>query len=112
MGTGNEVMEDNLTGKLERLVKGFRRHETWTKEKRDALEEIENYLLDQGYKGFRGHYSHYFLQRIGDSIVYKVPDDKRGHLAPYLGSWVRLMCIGQDSFYRFYLVGEINGERG
>jgi hypothetical protein len=80
-----------LEAQLGRLVKRFRRHDTWTKEKRDALEEIENYIHGQGYK---------------------VPENKIGYLAPYRGSWVRLMCIGQNSFYRLYLAGEVNGERG
>ena len=112
MVSENALIEDKLEGKLGRLVKGFRRHETWTKEKREALEEIEQYLRGRGYKSFRGHYSRYLFQRIGDSALYKVPDNKRGYLEPYRGRWVRLICIGQDSFYRFYLVGEVDRGRG
>lgn len=41
---------------------------------------------------------------MSDLALYQVPEKKRGHLKPYSGNWVRLMCVGEDSFYRFYLV--------
>ncbi len=31
--------------------------------------------------------------------------NKLGNLQPYRGQEVRIVCAGQDSFYRFYMVG-------
>ncbi len=65
-----ELVEDRLDDELSELLTDFRRHATLTSDKRQALSTVMDCLKGRGYKLFRGHYSRYLLQRIGESGRY------------------------------------------
>ena len=78
---------------------------TWTKEKRTLHEKLLKEVKKRKYFYFWSNCQKYLLSRIGESAVYVVPKNKRGHLSPFRGKKVRIICVGCGSHGdRFYAI--------
>jgi hypothetical protein len=70
-------------------------------EELDALCEAHDYI------GFEGDARSYALHRVGQSLQYDVPPNKRGWLAPLRGQRVRVICIYSGAHRRWLRAGPI-----
>jgi len=100
------TIEDPKADQIGLVIKELQSIPTFTKAKRAALERLLELLKQSGYKMFNGKANRYGFGPIGASYLYRVPDDKRGHLEPYRGKLVRLVCVGSGIFDRDIMVGE------
>ena len=76
--------------------------------KAEAKAELLIVLERHKYIRFVGHYWRYLASRVGDSYLYDVPMNKRGHLKCFRGQRVRVLCIeSSDCRYRVYMVGAV-----
>ena len=100
------TIEDPKTDRIGLIIKELQSIPTFTKVKRSVLERLMVQLNQSGYKIFNGKANRYGFGPIGASYLYLVPDDKRGHLEPYRGKLVRLVCVGSGIFDREIMVGE------
>jgi hypothetical protein len=74
---------------------------------REALVELGH---DAEYIFFEGNCNRYGLHRIGESYLYKVPENKRGHLSVFRGKLVRLACWHRGGQYNRRLMAGIVDE--
>lgn len=99
------TIEDPKTDQIGLVIKELQSIPTFTRAKRAVLERLMEILNQSGYKMFNGKANRYGFGPIGASYLYRVPDDKRGHLEPYRGKLVRLVCVGSGIFDRDIMVG-------
>lgn len=88
-------------------LRQFNAHLTWTAEKRRLRKELDALCERHGYIGFQGDYRNYGLQRVGQSLQYDVPVDKRGWLMPFRGKRVRIICLYSGKFRRWLRAGPV-----
>jgi hypothetical protein len=100
------TIEDPKADQIGLVIKELQSIQTFTRAKRDVLERLLELLKISGYKMFNGKAARYGFGPIGASYLYQVPEDKRGHLEPYRGRLVRLVCVGSGIFDRDIMVGE------
>ena len=100
------TIEDPKVDQIGLVIKELQAIPTFTRAKRDVLERLLELLKHSGYKMFNGKAARYGFGPIGASYLYQVPEDKRGHLEPYRGRLVRLVCVGSGIFDRNIMVGE------
>lgn len=100
------VIEDPKNDQIGTLLKEIQAIPTFTKAKKSILGRIIKLLEQSGYKTFNGKASRYGFGPIGASYLLRVPEDKRGHLEPYRGKLVRLVCVGSGIFDRNIMVGD------
>lgn len=80
---------------------------TYTKEKKKLHDDLINALQKKGYITFVGHPSKYHLSLIGDSCLYKIPINRRGHLKIFRGETVRVVCVRSGRYDRLLMANRI-----
>jgi len=100
------TIDDPKTDQIGLVIKELQSIPTFTAAKRAVLERLLELLKESGYRMFNGKAARYGFGPIGASYLYRVPEDKRGHLEPYRGKLVRLVCVGSGIFDREIMVGE------
>lgn len=53
------------------------------------------------YRGMEARVDAYKARCIGESVIMKVPDNRRGALARHRGRYVRIVSLGRDGFATF-----------
>ncbi len=104
----DEMIADPQTDDLGGLRNRFQAIRGWITERRAIEVELTTALRNRKYKQFTGNYANYQLRRIGESYLYRVPLTKRGNFVPYSGKLIRLVCTGQNSFKRDFVVGVVD----
>lgn len=99
------TIEDPKADEIGLIIKELQSIPTFTTAKRAVLGRLLELLKQSGYKLFNGKAARYGFGPIGASYLYCVPEDKRGHLEPYRGKLVRLVCVGSGIFDREIMVG-------
>ena len=95
---------DDLVGAKLRL---FNAQPTWTRKKRRLREELDALCKAHGYIEFEGDARNYALHRVGQSLQYDVPPNKRGWLAPLRGQRVRIICLYSGPYRRWLRAGPV-----
>ncbi len=80
----------------------------WNGAKIKLRADLYAMLKFYGYRSFSTNTRDYHLHRVGQSYQYEVPLDKRGHLQPFRGKRVRLVCVWNGRFSVTTMVGVIN----
>lgn len=80
----------------------------WNGAKIKLRADLYAMLKFYGYRSFSTNTRDYHLHRVGQSYQYEVPLDKRGHLQPFRGQLVRLVCVWNGRFSVSTMVGVIN----
>ena len=75
------------------LIARIGRIPTWTAEKQRLSANLVRLMRRFGYVSIQTNYLRYRLTRIGQSCQFEVPADRTGHLKPYRGQRVRVVCI-------------------
>jgi len=99
---------DEVGTAIRRLKKQPHRSTEWIRHR----ELLETLLSQKRYHRFRGSPYRYHLQRIGDSCLFRVPANRRGHLARFRGKTIRLVCVSSGRFHRDYMAGTIAAANG
>jgi len=80
----------------------------WNGAKIKLRADLYAMLKFYGYRSFSTDTRDYHLHRVGQSYQYEVPLDKRGHLQPFRGKRVRLVCVWNGRFSVSTMVGVVN----
>ena len=89
-----DLILDKRKDTIGKLLLKLEMLQTWTKEKKVIHEKLLQEVKKQKYFYFWSSCQKYLLSRIGESAVYSVPKNKRGHLSPFRGKKVRIICVG------------------
>jgi hypothetical protein len=87
------MLEDDFPDEVLEILKSLNSHSAWSKEKRQLADKLINLLTSKGYVYFHVTNPHrYRVSTVGASYLYDVPLYKQGHLAPFRGQRVRVVC--------------------
>jgi hypothetical protein len=79
---------------------------TWTKEKRELVQELRSELASAGFHEFTAHRARCFhLTGLGNDTVRSIPENRRGALSHWRGKTVRIICIEPGRYERGYAAG-------
>ena len=108
MFSEEDMLKDDHSDEIGRLLKQIRKLTTFTKNKQDLVCDLINLGKKHKYIIFWGYTHRYFIGRVGQSFIYKVPKNKRGNLTKFKGETVRVICVGSGvRFIRQYMAGII-----
>lgn len=93
----HDDMNDLIGARLRRLWKAQQHAEGWTAELEHARQDLERICTMHGYTNIWVDPRNYLVHRVGQSLLYDVPIDKRGGLAPFAGKRVRVVCLRSGS---------------
>lgn len=90
-----DLIRDPMDDEAGKLVKEMNRHTTLTKEWVRLKQEIIKCMSRSRKKViFESDNRLFQATRVGDTVVCKVPGNKRGYLEKLRGHTIRLVCIG------------------
>jgi hypothetical protein len=85
-----DSQKDEMGQRLSELLKAKR----GTGFYRGLKSSIISDLKADGYITFSTHYTRCHLTKVGESLIYQVPNNKQGHLKKFRGKKIRVLCIG------------------
>jgi len=91
---------DNVRDDVFLALEGYRKAPS----KKDAVvaKAVVGALVDwYRYRGMEARVDTYKARRIGESVIMKVPDKRRGALARHRGRYVRIISLGRNGFATF-----------
>ena len=91
----DQVIIDNCSDPIGGMLAELHAIPHWNKEAASLLALVIKKLNRAGYVKFEGHYQHYRVSKIGRSILYQVPSNRRGHLCVFRGRLVRVVSLGR-----------------
>jgi len=100
-------IQDTIDDDIGQMLHELLNMETYTKNKKELHHKLIGTLENRGYYKFLGHPSNYYLSRIGDSYLYDVPINRRGHLKIFRGKRVRLICVSSGRYERCLMVNTV-----
>ena len=104
----SDMIPDILADDLGKILQRMRTLPHWNSEKMALAEEMRKLIKKHKYKTFSGHYARYRISQVGESCLYKVPNNKRGNLSCFRGKLIRLVCYYSGSHTdRAYAAGVI-----
>ena len=108
MFSEKDMLIDDHNDEIGHLLKQIGELMTFTKKKQDLVCDLITLGEKQKYIVFWGYTHRYFIGRVGQSFIYKVPKNKRGNLTKFKGKTVRVICVGSGvRFIRQYMAGII-----
>ena len=106
MFSEKDMLEDDHNDKIGYLLKQIGELTTFTKKKRELVCDLITLGEKKNYIIFWGYTHRYFIGRVGQSFIYKVPKNKRGNLTKFKGKTVRVICVGSGvRWIRQYMAG-------
>jgi hypothetical protein len=84
------------------LCRELRSGVNWTAERHEIKKRLVLQLRKDRYVVFSADPRVYGLSRIGESFLLEVSAKQRGHLKPFRGKLIRLVCMGSGRFKRVY----------
>lgn len=105
----SDMLPDILTDDLGKVLRRMRAMPRWNSEKMALAVEMRKLIKKHKYKTFGGHYARYRISQVGESCLYRVPNNKRGNLAAFRGKLIRLLCYYSGSHTdRAYAAGVVS----
>ena len=95
-----EIIPDPYTDSIGLLLKKLNSLQSWTKEKHQIKDDLVKLLDEERYISFRGDGQKYYVSRVGQSFLYRVPEDRRGNLSVFRGHIIRIVCVGTGTYGR------------
>ena len=104
----DQIIPDDNQSRIGAFLAVFRKHQPATRSYSRAKTELIEKLKDSGYIEFQGGPRRYHIQRVGESYLYWVPKNKRGHLKRFRGQLIRILVIarGGGRMDRALMVGK------
>lgn len=95
------LLNDDCRDEVYPFIQQFKSVTTWNKEAHAMKESLRSLLKNKGYIAIiTTNPDRYHVSSIGASYLYDVPLDKQGHLTPYRGKRVRVVCTGSGRHSR------------
>ena len=91
----DHILSDNRTDSISLLLADFYSASSGTKKKAGLRDGAIEQLGQAGYVRFNGDYRAYHVTQIGETLLYRVPSKKRGHLGRFCDQVVRIVCVGR-----------------
>lgn len=101
-----DQLKDPCTDPTGQIMLDMKKIPTWTKAKRTLHNKLIELLAKNKHTCFVGHVDKYHLSIVGESCLYNVPQNRRGHLSIFRGKLIRLVCIGSGRYARSLLATE------
>lgn len=99
-GSSSVFFNDNVLDDVLSALEGYRKAHS----KKDAVvaKAVVGALVDwYRYRGMEARVDTYKARCIGESVIMKVPDKRRGALARHRGQYVRIISLGRNGFATF-----------
>jgi len=100
----NEIIKDPLDDAAGPMLAALKKEKTWTKSRRAIRDNLVRILKKHKYMEFDANKKGFCLSGIGDSMLYQVPVKKTGHLLPFRGKLVRIVCTGYVGDFTYTLM--------
>ena len=100
-----DKIEDPLIDEVGSCLKEIQSLSLWTTDKCLARKNLISLLETKGYISFSGHVDKYHLSCVGESCLYDIPANRRGHLKVFRGQRIRLVCVWSGRYDRSYMAG-------
>ena len=101
-----DIQEDDHQDEVGELVKAIKQIPTGTNEKRALVAELQSLAANHGYVTFSAGNHRWHVGKVGESYLYRVPENKLGHLSQFRGKLVRVVCIASGTrWIRTYMAG-------
>jgi hypothetical protein len=94
----DDVIEDPSNDDIGQLMNVIRQMPTWTKVKQGLFDDLVELLKKKKYIQFEGDFREYHLTRVGESCLFNVPINRRGHLSIFRGKTIRLVCVSSGKY--------------
>lgn len=102
-------LNDLIAAKLRRLWHAQQSASGWSGECERHRRDVERICELNGYVGLSVDPRDYLVHIVGQSLLYDVPADKRGHLAPFAGKRIRVVCTHNGTNQRYVRIGVVGG---
>ena len=104
------ILEDDFNDEINDSIKVLKALTIRNKTKINLKAKLISLLKANGYIFFESNYTHFVTSRVFESYLYNVPVKQRGHLSPFRGQKVRIICTESGShFRRGYMAGAVQG---
>ena len=103
------ILDDDFEDDVYPLLQELDNITSWNKQAHQLKQSLQSLLETKGYiRIATSNPTRYHVTSIGSSYLYDVPMDKRGHLTPFRGHRVRIVCTGSGSHtWREVMVGKV-----
>ena len=98
------MLEDRFSDDVLEAIKLLNAEPKWNSKKHNFKTKLIELLKSEGYIDFTvTNVKQYRISRVGQSYLYDVPLNRRGHLSVFRGKRVRIVCTGsgRHSFRKF-----------
>ena len=103
------LLHDDFEDDVYPLLRELTRITNWNKQAHRIKQTLKLLLESKGYISIStSNPTRYHVTSVGSSYLYDVPMDKQGHLAPFRGHRVRIVCVGSGRHsWRAVMVGKV-----
>jgi len=104
MITESTMLADDFSDDVLEILKLLNSYSSWVKSKHQLVDKLHVLLTTKGYIFFHAtNANRYRISSVGASYLYDVPLYKQGHLSPFRGQRVRIVCTnsGPNSWRGF-----------
>lgn len=89
----DEVLRDPRTDEIGRLLTAMEKFRSWVQARVELKQQVMSLMMSGEHAHFRADKRRFLLTRVGSSMLYRVPEQKTGNLAPFRGRLVRVVCV-------------------
>ena len=105
------TLPDPRTDDVGKLLTAMTAYTTWTKKRRELIAQVDERMKSSRHVSFNSDNRLFLLTRVGQSLLYQVPQNKGGYLRPLRGCLVRLVCVGSGTrSWRSYIASVYEGD--
>ena len=103
-----ERIPDTVKDDVSMLIEKLNDRKHWNEESKEKLAKLMKLLEKKGYIFFSGSPYRYHLYQVGNSCLYDIPMNRRGHLSIFRGKRVRIICVSSGRYSRTLSAGVVN----
>ena len=112
MITKESMLEDNFNDNVLIAIRLLNTETKWTNKKYCLQNKLIEILESEGYIAFGvTNPNRYQLSKVGQSYLYDVPKNRRGHLSIFRGKRVRIVCTYSGSHTWRGLMANVVGDK-
>ena len=101
----SEQLSDDVKNDIKNLIDKLNARGSSTDQAETDRQALISRLQERGYIEFEGGPYRYNLFTVGESCLYNVPLNRRGHLAVFRGKRIRIVCLRSGKFKRLFMAG-------
>jgi hypothetical protein len=103
-----EQIPDVVKDDVSMLIEKLNDRKNWNDESKEKLAKLIKLLEKKRYIFFSGSPYRYHLYQVGNSCLYDIPMNRRGHLSIFRGKRVRIVCVSSGRYSRTLAAGAVN----